>query len=64
MYRLLTVLCPQTLKKISEKGTTIVLGVEHGQIMVDPFTPDKIWIMFGYLNINQITQYTSLKSKS
>ena len=58
-----TVLCPQLLKKISETGKSEVCGVEHGQIMVDPYTPDKIWVMYGYININEVTQYDSLRSK-
>ncbi|KAH3877046.1 hypothetical protein DPMN_000901 [Dreissena polymorpha] len=57
-----TVFCPQELKKISDKGTSVVCGVEQGQIMVDPYTPDKIWVMYDYVNINEISEYNSLKS--
>lgn len=57
-----TVFCPQQLKKINSKGTSVVTGVEQGAIMIDAYTPDKIWVTFGFTNINEVVQYNSLKS--
>ncbi|XP_053375608.1 olfactomedin-like protein 2B isoform X3 [Mercenaria mercenaria] len=56
-----TVFCPQELKKISKKGTSVTTGVEQGTIMIDSHTPDKIWVMYGYININEVIEYNSLK---
>ncbi|WAR02615.1 NOE3-like protein [Mya arenaria] len=57
-----TVFCPQQLRKISDKGMSVVCGVDEGQIMVDPYTPEKIWVMYSFTNINEISQYTSIRS--
>lgn len=56
-----TVFCPKELKNISTKGTSVITGVEHGAIMIDSYTPDKIWVMYGYTNINEVSEYTSIK---
>lgn len=59
-----SVLCPKVLKQInSEKGKSEVAGMEHGQIMVDPYAPGKIWVTFGYTKIDEITEYNTLRSK-
>lgn len=58
-----SVLCPQSLKTISDRGTSVVCGLEIGKVLVDPFTRDWIWVMYGYNNINEISQYDSIKSK-
>ncbi|XP_060561837.1 myocilin-like isoform X2 [Ruditapes philippinarum] len=57
-----TVFCPQELKKISKKGTSVTTGVEQGAIMLDSHTPENIWVMYGYVDINEVTQFDSLKS--
>jgi len=57
------VFCPKTLKKISETGASVVRPEEQGQIMVDPYTPGKFWVMADYININEILQYNSLQSE-
>ncbi|KAL3857329.1 hypothetical protein ACJMK2_012007 [Sinanodonta woodiana] len=56
-----TVFCPQELVSISKVGTIVVIGTEQGAVMRDPFTIDKMWVTFGYTDINQITEYNSLK---
>ncbi|KAL4223234.1 hypothetical protein ACF0H5_016706 [Mactra antiquata] len=57
-----TVFCPQELKKISKKGTSVIAGVEQGSVMIDSHTPDKIWVMYSYININEVIEYNSLNS--
>ena len=53
--------CPQTLRRINSIGTSVVVGVEQGTILRDPFTPNKMWVTYGYQNINEITEYNSIK---
>lgn len=57
-----TVFCPQVLKQISIKGSSFVIGIEQGVLMKDPYSPDKIWVMYGFSNINEVTEYNSMKS--
>ena len=35
--------------------------MEQGTILRDPFTPNRMWITYGYQNINEITEYNSIK---
>ena len=58
---LFSVFCPQTLRSISETGTSIVVGVEQGTTLRDPFTPNKMWVTYGYQNVNEVTEYNSVK---